>query len=140
MLRSHIPSAAKHKKMSKVDTLRHAVEYIQSLQRMLNKNASTEDETLLDDEEDSIKTETPLSPPPEVNSTVVHLPPPPPTSGPTPYTNENYESGYETSSYYSNSMISPVPQYMYQSDQPPQYGQRTYYYEHASIEIGRAHV
>jgi achaete-scute complex protein len=36
MLRSHIPSAAKHKKMSKVDTLRHAVEYIQNLQRLLS--------------------------------------------------------------------------------------------------------
>merc|ERR1719510_2683030 len=35
-LRSHIPSAAKHKKMSKVDTLRHAVEYIQSLQNCLD--------------------------------------------------------------------------------------------------------
>ena len=35
-LRSHIPSAAKHKKMSKVDTLRHAVDYIQSLQKMLS--------------------------------------------------------------------------------------------------------
>lgn len=37
MLRTHIPSAAKHKKMSKVDTLRHAVEYISSLNRMLNR-------------------------------------------------------------------------------------------------------
>ena len=36
MLRAHIPTAAKQKKMSKVDTLRHAVEYIQSLQMMLN--------------------------------------------------------------------------------------------------------
>ena len=35
-LRSHIPSAAKHKKMSKVDTLRHAVDYIQNLQKMLS--------------------------------------------------------------------------------------------------------
>eukprot|EP00095_Tigriopus_kingsejongensis_P000125 snap_masked-scaffold450_size166944-processed-gene-0.3 protein:Tk00125 transcript:snap_masked-scaffold450_size166944-processed-gene-0.3-mRNA-1 annotation:"transcriptional regulator" len=35
MLRHHIPSAAKQKKMSKVDTLRHAVEYIQNLQDML---------------------------------------------------------------------------------------------------------
>ena len=35
-LRKHIPSAAKHKKMSKVDTLRHAVDYIQNLQQMLN--------------------------------------------------------------------------------------------------------
>ena len=38
MLRAHIPTAAKQKKMSKVDTLRHAVEYIQSLQLMLNGN------------------------------------------------------------------------------------------------------
>ena len=37
MLRTHIPSAAKHKKMSKVDTLRHAVEYIQNLQTMLGE-------------------------------------------------------------------------------------------------------
>jgi len=37
MLRSHIPSASKAKKMSKVDTLRHAVEYIQNLQRMVDE-------------------------------------------------------------------------------------------------------
>ena len=37
MLRSHIPSAAKAKKMSKVDTLRHAVEYIQTMQKMLHE-------------------------------------------------------------------------------------------------------
>jgi len=37
MLRSHIPSAAKFKKMSKVDTLRHAVEYIQNLQQMIDE-------------------------------------------------------------------------------------------------------
>ena len=37
VLRSHIPSAAKHKKMSKVETLRHAVEYIENLQAMLDK-------------------------------------------------------------------------------------------------------
>ena len=39
MLRAHIPSAAKQKKMSKVDTLRHAVEYIQNLQVMLNEKS-----------------------------------------------------------------------------------------------------
>ena len=116
MLRTHIPSAAKHKKMSKVDTLRHAVEYIQSLQRMLNRNStdsSTEDleeDHCLAEEEDStniVKVETPLSPPPE-----------PQAFGAA----ENYESGYETASYYSscNSMISPVPQqqnYLYNGDQ-----------------------
>ena len=40
VLRVHIPVAAKNKKMSKVDTLRHAVEYIQSLQRMLGGGGS----------------------------------------------------------------------------------------------------
>ncbi len=40
VLKSHIPSAAKHKKLSKVETLRHAVEYIQSLQRMLMEQES----------------------------------------------------------------------------------------------------
>ncbi len=37
MLRAHIPTAAKQKKMSKVDTLKHAVDYIQNLQMMLNE-------------------------------------------------------------------------------------------------------
>ena len=40
-LRSHIPSAAKHKKMSKVDTLRHAVDYIESLTKMLKYSDET---------------------------------------------------------------------------------------------------
>ena len=44
VLKSHIPSAAKHKKLSKVDTLRHAVEYIQSLQRMLTEQHGTEED------------------------------------------------------------------------------------------------
>ena len=109
MLRTHIPSAAKHKKMSKVDTLRHAVEYIQSLTRMLNRHSS-EDEadrysttsTNIDEPpslDNLVKCEEPVSPNPE----------PPVVSTPqTPI--EAYESGYETSSYYStHSMISPVP-------------------------------
>ena len=119
MLRTHIPSAAKHKKMSKVDTLRHAVEYIQSLQNMLNRHE------FIDDNEDNYSTtgsideqntnpspitsleplvkceEEPISPPP-MN---------PPSASSTPQTpTEAYESGYETSSYYSShSLISPVP-------------------------------
>ena len=136
MLRTHIPSAAKHKKMSKVDTLRHAVEYIQSLNRMLNRNSTADsaDDSETDDEEIQsqqqknslnqhdatsiqnnspigIKLETPLSPPPEPTLLVPHT-----SATSTSTTNihgftENYESGYETSSYYSsscNSMISPV--------------------------------
>ena len=39
MLRAHIPSAAKQKKMSKVDTLKHAVDYIQNLQVLLNEKS-----------------------------------------------------------------------------------------------------
>ncbi|XP_043189193.1 achaete-scute homolog 1-like [Amphibalanus amphitrite] len=38
-LRNHIPGAAKNKKLSKVDTLRRAMEYIQSLQRQLEEHA-----------------------------------------------------------------------------------------------------
>ena len=117
MLRTHIPSAAKHKKMSKVDTLRHAVEYIQSLQRMLNRN-STDTETDTETETDLVKVEnldTPLSPPPEDQGSIQNF-----------GHSENYESGYETSSYYSscNSMISPLPQqqnFMYNPNgEPPQ--------------------
>lgn len=36
-MRNHIPSAAKQKKMSKVDTLRHAVDYIEKLQHILTE-------------------------------------------------------------------------------------------------------
>ncbi len=37
MLREHIPGCEQDKKMSKVDTLRHAVEYIRNLQKMLTE-------------------------------------------------------------------------------------------------------
>ena len=40
LLRNHIPTAAKAKKMSKVETLKHAVDYIQNLQRMLVEQQS----------------------------------------------------------------------------------------------------
>ena len=50
MLRSHIPSASKHKKMSKVDTLRHAVEYIQNLQNMLDGGDMIDPQTKLEEE------------------------------------------------------------------------------------------
>lgn len=141
MLRTHIPSAVKHKKMSKVDTLKHAVDYIQSLNRMLNRCSADSADSETDDDEiqhnqnqnnqqqkkssnhqnqnlpivNNIKLETPISPPPEPSSTVL-IAAPPSGAGQTSLTHhgftENYESGYETSSYYSsscNSMISPVP-------------------------------
>ena len=37
-LREHVPNAAKNKKMSKVDTLRSATEYIKYLQQLLEEN------------------------------------------------------------------------------------------------------
>ena len=97
MLRTHIPSAVKHKKMSKVDTLRHAVEYIQSLQRMLNRNSSSEDDMDEEDTTESIKLETPISPPPEEPAFI------------NPSHQFASDDGYETSSYYCNGMICPVP-------------------------------
>jgi len=38
-LRQHVPNGAKNKKMSKVETLRSAVEYIRQLQRLLGQNS-----------------------------------------------------------------------------------------------------
>lgn len=43
ILRNQIPTAAKHKKMSKVDTLRHAVDYIRHLKQMLNDDIEVDD-------------------------------------------------------------------------------------------------
>ena len=40
-LRNHIPGAAKNKKLSKVDTLRRAMEYIESLQRLLEEHSES---------------------------------------------------------------------------------------------------
>ena len=133
MLRTHIPSAAKHKKMSKVDTLRHAVEYIQSMQNMLDRHVlgeeDTEDNYSITDSIDEhpspsitslepfVKCEEPISPPPMPHS----------LESSTPHTpTEAYESGYETSSYYStHSLISPgghpTPT-SYQPHPPSMYG------------------
>lgn len=90
MLREHIPSAAAEKKMSKVDTLRHAVEYIRSLQKMLMEQSH--------------------APPPSPAVCQDHfqypLTPRTPTTPSAPPTTEfahfsGNESGYETASYYS---------------------------------------
>ena len=84
VLRRHIPSAAAAKKMSKVETLRHAVEYIQSMQRMLGSL-------------DGLNKDTHESKDEEVK---VFTFPSPIANQPKTYQNE---SGYETSSYYSSS-------------------------------------
>ena len=53
VLRSHIPTAAKHKKMSKVDTLRHAVDYIRNLRKMLKEqDIANGIKTEVEDEDD----------------------------------------------------------------------------------------
>ncbi len=77
-LRSHIPSAAKQKKMSKVDTLRHAVEYIQSLQRMLSEQSGSETPNR--------ETPSPSLPPP---LTIPSSPMPPPVPTPGSASSEN---------------------------------------------------
>lgn len=40
-LRNHVPNGQKNKKMSKVETLRSAVEYIKQLQKLLNQTSSS---------------------------------------------------------------------------------------------------
>ena len=40
-LRNHVPNGQKNKKMSKVETLRSAVEYIKQLQKMLNQTSNS---------------------------------------------------------------------------------------------------
>ncbi|XP_054717531.1 achaete-scute homolog 1a-like [Uloborus diversus] len=42
-LRQHVPNGAKSKKMSKVETLRSAVQYIKQLQQLLNEDGSIDD-------------------------------------------------------------------------------------------------
>eukprot|EP00095_Tigriopus_kingsejongensis_P005568 snap_masked-scaffold12_size759060-processed-gene-3.3 protein:Tk05568 transcript:snap_masked-scaffold12_size759060-processed-gene-3.3-mRNA-1 annotation:"transcriptional regulator" len=133
VLRSHIPSAAKQKKMSKVDTLRHAVEYIQTLQTMLGDpdqvtlvhpasiHSSTTTTTLGSSVSDEAKDQCSMAPPALQPAQHRFTPPnyPNPLTPRTPNTPDNFlhvnnygggnESGYETSSYYSTgSMLSPV--------------------------------
>lgn len=43
-LRQHVPNGAKSKKMSKVETLRSAVQYIKQLQQLLSDSSQNEDE------------------------------------------------------------------------------------------------
>ena len=98
MLRAHIPSAAKQKKMSKVDTLRHAVEYIQSLQCMLTEKNTPQPTVLPHSEVNYVPSSYPLTP--QTPTSNMNFPP-----------NGN-ESGYDTaSSFYSNNsgiMTPPV--------------------------------
>jgi hypothetical protein len=145
MLRSHIPTAAKAKKMSKVDTLRHAVEYIQNMHRMLAEqqqhqqmNETGHHQTQLPP---PLQIQPPLTPTPSSRASSVpspmtpHLPPhhqhhhfilpdaptyPSPLTPRTPNTPSEFntamlsnqfagnDSGYDTSSYYSNSSASAL--------------------------------
>lgn len=125
ILRTHIPSAAKQKKMSKVETLRHAVEYIQCLQQMLVEQEQQKCAIIpAISDSNSLQSPLPLSnsqqqttvPPSPYNQ--LHFQYPSPMTPRTPTTPKmmtpecnfdtaNNESGYETSSYYSSSLMSP---------------------------------
>lgn len=133
ILRTHIPSAVKHKKMSKVDTLRHAVEYIQSLQRMLTGNNDDEDSDESDDcenkkitsllaytqenfdlEKHGVKKEG-FSPASQNQPMTYPLTPRTPGSAHDEFNGYGNESGYETCSYYSSAstvnLLSPTNQH-----------------------------
>lgn len=148
-MRSHIPSAAKQKKMSKVETLRHAVEYIQSLQRMLGEQCGGETTTeQITATKSKPKSTSSLSP--ESNSTEIQpsysapLTPTTPEYIPPPqlqYIPNGNESGYETSSYYSaasssnHQLVSPTP-VAYQSPSSPSVfsdGSNGYYMGHSAM-------
>ena len=60
ILRTHIPSAAKQKKMSKVDTLRHAVDYIQKLRKILREQSLEDIEDIVDSDGAPVSAEAPL--------------------------------------------------------------------------------
>ena len=124
VLRMHIPSAAKQKKMSKVETLRHAVEYIQSLQQMLMEQEQQKCVTPMVPNSNSMpvsplaQQQTVLPSPYSNSSDQLHFQYPSPMTPRTPTTlkmvpsecnfgTPNNESGYETSSYYSSNMMSP---------------------------------
>ena len=71
MLRSHIPSAAKAKKMSKVDTLRHAVEYIQTMQKMLHEQHHQQQQMQLPE---TLHIQPPLTPTPSSRASSIPSP------------------------------------------------------------------
>ncbi len=116
VLKSHIPTAAQIKKMSKVNILSHAVQYIQNLQSMLNDSP---DSTNV---QDTIKKEKWSGEPlvhyvqhPPICSTFPTEPPvyPPPLTPLSPNTMyypgnyRQYESGYET--YSEPDHLTPQP-------------------------------
>ena len=47
-LKAHVPSAARHKRMSKVEIIKHAMDYIERLQRMVEQAEETEEEAGLE--------------------------------------------------------------------------------------------
>ena len=120
VLRVHIPSAAKQKKMSKVDTLRHAVEYIQNLQMMLTEKQNTTESYVQQQPQYPLTPQTPA----------------PPMTFPTVQGNE---SGYDTSasSFYSSAtspgLLSPpatttsvLPQFHHSPNSSSIYNQNEY--------------
>ena len=127
-LRSHIPGAAKQKKMSKVETLRHAVEYIQMLRKLVGGSSSRSAEEIEEFTKRVTLSAASPQPPPPITSPLAAIPTPSSTVSseasttpfeavhfqyPSPLTPKtpsassvpaefhSYESGYDTASLYS---------------------------------------
>lgn len=89
MLRNHVPTAAKHKKMSKVETLRHAVDYILSLESLLSGTESGSQQQL--PEEQRPPTDQSYQQSPHLGRTSpqsIEVPPPPSLMVMTPCTSQ----------------------------------------------------
>ena len=122
VLRAHIPSAAKAKKMSKVDTLRHAVEYIQVLQQMCSDkdSASITNNCPTTTVPATASAASPSYQAPQQYSSGQPQPPLTPNTPtstnmcfPTPTATGGNESGYDTaSSFYSAASPSPMSDLM----------------------------
>lgn len=112
-LRQHIPGAAKAKKISKVETLKQATDYIRNLQRLLEEH-----DTMLDMEENNQLLESQMSPvmkreAPQQYMQVPNLTAP---EGSTVPQQENIQSPEEAnvySQYYYSENISPVSPTVY---------------------------
>jgi len=119
-LRLHVPTAAMVKKMSKVNIINHAMDYIQNLTQLLRESASENTAWTYNCSQPQTS---PLYHPSRLSHSQTYSPPqyqhrfnipsyPPPLTPISPPTSQYHsESGYETTGYYSDSgMGSPAVQ------------------------------
>ena len=69
-LKAHVPSAARHKRMSKVEIIKHALDYIERLQRMVEQAEETEEEAGLELNSSSADPGSVLHPSQECDTTI----------------------------------------------------------------------